>query len=148
MATCSTCFGGKKAMLIGSMNHPACDVLSEIEWMANMGLQFVDLTLEPPAAASWRVNPQAIRRALDNHGMQVVGHTAYYLPMASAFEDLRRSCVCELRRCLEIFHVVGARSMNLHPDRHAPMHNRQFCIEQNIRTIQELLPDADRLGVG
>ena len=41
-------------MLIGTMNHPAHDVLDEIEWMAGMGMQFVDLTLEPPAAASWR----------------------------------------------------------------------------------------------
>jgi hypothetical protein len=39
-------------MLIGTMNHPARDVLDEIEWMAAMGLEFIDLTLEPPAAAS------------------------------------------------------------------------------------------------
>jgi sugar phosphate isomerase/epimerase len=38
--------------------------------------------------------------------------------------------------------------MNLHPDRHAPMHVRQFYIEQNIRSFQELLPAALRLGVG
>jgi sugar phosphate isomerase/epimerase len=135
-------------MLIGTMNHPARDVLEEIEWMAEMGLEFLDLTLEPPAAASWRVNPHAIREALQKHGMQVVGHTAYYLPMGSAFEEVRRACVCELRRCLEAFSIVGARWMNLHPDRHAPMHDRRFYIEQNIRTFQELLPDARRLGVG
>jgi sugar phosphate isomerase/epimerase len=135
-------------MLIGTMNHPARDVLAEIEWMAEMGLEFLDLTLEPPAAASWRVNPHAIREALEKHGMQVIGHTAYYLPMGSAFEEVRRACVCELRRCLEAFSIVGARWMNLHPDRHAPMHDRRFFIEQNIRTFQELLPDARRLGVG
>jgi hypothetical protein len=66
-------------MLIGAMNHPACDVLSEIRWMAKMQLEFIDLTLEPPAAATWRVNPSEIRRALDAEGMIAVGHTAYYL---------------------------------------------------------------------
>src|SRR3954467_11898569 len=135
-------------MLIGTMNHPARDVLEEIEWMAEMGLEFLDLTLEPPQAASWRVNPHAIREALEKHDMQVVGHTAYYLPMGSAFEEVRRASICELRRCLEVFSIVGARWMNLHPDRHAPMHDRRFFIEQNIRTFQELLPDARRLGVG
>ena len=30
------------------MNHPAQDVISEVRWMAEMGLEFVDLTLEPP----------------------------------------------------------------------------------------------------
>jgi sugar phosphate isomerase/epimerase len=135
-------------MLIGTMNHPARDVLDEIEWMAAMGMEFLDLTLEPPAAASWRVNPHAIREALEKYGLPVVGHTAFYLPMGSAFEEVRRACIVELRRCLEAFATVGARWMNLHPDRHAPMHDRAFFIEQNIRTFEELLPDARRLGVG
>jgi sugar phosphate isomerase/epimerase len=135
-------------MLIGAMNHPASDVVAEIEWMAAMGLDFLDLTLEPPSAASWRVDPHAIREALRKHGMPVVGHTAFYLPMGSAIEEIRRASECELRRCLEVFGAVGARWMNLHPDRHAPMHDRHFFIEQNLRTFQELLPDARRLGVG
>ena len=41
-------------MLIGAMNHPREPVLSEIRWMAALGLDFIDLTLGPPAAASWR----------------------------------------------------------------------------------------------
>ena len=135
-------------MLIGSMNHPAKDVVEEIEWMAEMGLEFLDLTLEPPAAASWRIDPHAIRDALQEHGMQVVGHTAFYLPMGSAFEEVRRASVCELRRCLEDFAIVGARWMNLHPDRHAPMHDRRFFIERNLRTFEELLPFARDCGVG
>ena len=135
-------------MLIGTMNHPARDVIEEIEWMAEIGMEFIDLTLEPPVAASWRVNPEAIRKALEKHRMPVVGHTAYYLPMASAFEEVRCACVSELRRCLEAFSVIGAKWMNLHADRHAPMHNRQFYIEQNIRTFHDLLPDSRRLGVG
>jgi len=135
-------------MLIGTMNHPARDVLEEIEWMAEMGLEFLDLTLEPPAAASWRVNPHDIRASLEKHGMAVVGHTAFYLPMGSAFEEIRRGVICELRRCLEAFSIAGARWMNLHPDRYAPMHDRHFFIEQNLRTFRELLPDARRLGLG
>ena len=33
-------------MLIGTMNHPARPVLKEIEWMAELGFEFVDLTLD------------------------------------------------------------------------------------------------------
>src|SRR5512142_595053 len=135
-------------MLIGAMNHPANDVIEEIEWMAGMGLDFIDLTVEPPAAASWRLDAHAVRDALQKFGMQVIGHTAFYLPMGSAFEEVRRACVCELRRCMEVFSAIGARWMNLHPDRYAPMHDRPFFIQRNIRTIEDLLPDARRLGVG
>jgi hypothetical protein len=36
--------------------------------MTAMGLEFVDLTLEPPAAASWRVAPHAIARRCRSTG--------------------------------------------------------------------------------
>src|SRR5581483_11812404 len=109
-------------MLIGAMNHPARDVLNEIEWMAELGLDFVDLTLEPPRAGVGTMNLPAVRAALARHGLQIVGHTAYYLPIASPFESIRRAAVAELRQCLTAFASLGAKWMNVHPDRQAPMH--------------------------
>jgi len=135
-------------MLIGAMNHPGRNVIEEITWMVGLELDFIDLTLEPPAAASWRVNAKDIRRALDDFGLEVVGHTAYYLPMASPFEEIRRGVVEELKRCLEQFSAVGAKWMNLHPDRNVPMHDRPFIVERNLLTISELLPVARDCGVG
>jgi len=135
-------------MQIGAMNHPAQDVIGEIRWMAEMGLQFVDLTIEPPRAASWCIKPVEIRRELERLGMGVVGHTAYYLPFASAFEGVRQAAVAELIRCMESFAAVGAKWMNLHPDRHAPMHDRSFFIRRNLASLAELQQHADRTGVG
>ena len=135
-------------MLIGAMNHPAAPVVEEIDSIAALGLDFVDLTLEPPQAASWRIDPHAIREALQKHKLPIVGHTAFYLPMASAIEELRQASVKELCRCLDVFSIIGASWMNVHPDRYTPMHNRQFYIEQNIRSFQELLAHARKLGIG
>ena len=135
-------------MLIGAMNHPAAPVLDEIESIVAAGMDFMDLTLEPPAAASWRIDPPAIRDALRRNKLAVVGHTAFYLPMASAIEELRCASVHELRRCMEAFSIIGARWMNVHPDRYTPMHDRRFFIEQNRRSFSELMADTHRLGVG
>jgi sugar phosphate isomerase/epimerase len=135
-------------MLVGAMNHPAHDVIDDIREMAELELGFIDLTLEPPGASSWRVKPREIRRALDDTGLDVVGHTAYYLPMASPFEGIRRATVDEMKRCLEIFSIVGARWMNLHPQSHAPMHDRSYIVQRNIDTITDLLPFSRETGVG
>jgi sugar phosphate isomerase/epimerase len=135
-------------VLIGAMNHPAYDPLQQIEWIASLGFGFVDLTLEPPMAASWLVDPARLRRALEQHGLAVVGHTAYYLPLASGIEEIRRAAVAELRRCADVFAAVGARYMNLHPDHHAPMHDRRFFIERNLETLLELQPYAASRGIG
>lgn len=134
-------------MLIGTMNHPGNDVFREIEWMADVGMEFLDLTLEPPRAASWGVDPARIRAALEKHGMRVVGHTPFYLPLASAIEELRQAALVELRRCLDVFGAVGARWMNIHPDSHTPMHDRHYLIRRNLESLRELLPHARKCGV-
>jgi sugar phosphate isomerase/epimerase len=135
-------------MLIGAMNHPGRDVVSEIEWMAEMGLDFIDLTLEPPAAACHRINPERISHALGEHNMEAIGHTAYYLPVANPFESIRRAAVEELKRCLDAFSHLGIKWMNIHPDRNAPMHERSFVIARNLLSLRELIQTGRDCGVG
>jgi len=135
-------------MQVGAMNHPRHDVFAEMAWMADMGLDFIDLTLEPPAAAAWRVDAKRVRKELEARGLGVVGHTAYYLPIGSAFDEVRRAAVAELLRCLQVFAEVGVRWMNVHPDGYAPMHDRAFSIERNLQSLGELLEAGRGLGVG
>jgi sugar phosphate isomerase/epimerase len=116
--------------------------------MAGMGLDFIDLTLEPPKAASWRVDRSAVRAALERHRLGVVGHTAFYLPLASGIEEIRQASVQELKRCVDAFAAIGARWMNIHPDHHAPMHDRRFYVGKNLETLSELLPYAAQRGIG
>jgi sugar phosphate isomerase/epimerase len=135
-------------MLIGAMNHPGRPVLGEIEWIASMGLDFVDLTLEPPLAAPEHVKVSAVRDVLEKRGLQVVGHTAFYLPLASPFESIRRAAIEEAERCLDIFAALGAPWMNLHPDGHVPLHDSEFIIERNLESLRELSATAREKGVG
>jgi sugar phosphate isomerase/epimerase len=135
-------------MLIGAMNHPARDIVQEIEWMAEMNLDFIDLTIEPPVAAPHRINAASIHDTIEGHGMQVVGHTAYYLPLANPFESIRRAAVEELKKCMEIFSKLGVEWMNVHPDRNAPMHDRGFVIARNLLSLRELIQTGRDCGVG
>jgi sugar phosphate isomerase/epimerase len=135
-------------MLIGTMNHPERNVVDEIRWMADLGMDFIDLTLEPPAAPSWSIDVPAIRAALDSAGMKVVGHTAWYLPMASAIPEVQRGAIVELKRCLDRFCEIGVKWMNIHPDRHTPWHSREFYIGRNLDTLHEVHRHAAQCGVG
>jgi sugar phosphate isomerase/epimerase len=135
-------------MLIGAMNHPAADVIAEIRWMGEMGLDFVDLTLEPPAAASSRIDARKVRAALEECHLPAVGHTAFYLPFASAFEEIRVAAVRELKRCIELFSEIGVSWMNLHPDHNTPMHSRNYFVQRNLVSITELMEVAHQHHVG
>jgi sugar phosphate isomerase/epimerase len=135
-------------MMIGAMNHPARDLFKEIEWISSMGFDFIDLTLEPPLAEARNLDLKAVRSALEANGLSLVGHTAYYLPLCSPFESLRKAAVHELKICLEAFGELGARWMNLHPDRQAPLHDRKFIIQRNLQSLRELMPVAQEHGLG
>lgn len=138
----------EEIMLIGTMNHPAQKIADEIRWMADMDMGFIDLTLEPPAATVQKINPKEIRMVVEDHGMKVVGHTAYYLPLSSPFESIRRAAVEELKHCLEAFGKIGAKWMNLHPGRKPPLHDWKFTVQQNLQSLRELMPAAADWGVG
>ena len=45
-------------MKIGAMNHPARNPLEEIEGIGKNGFDFVDFTLEPPAADPGQIDPR------------------------------------------------------------------------------------------
>lgn len=135
-------------MQIGAMNHPAEPVEQEIAWMAELKLDFIDLTLEPPAAATWKVKPREIRILLSDHGLGVVGHTAFYLPIASSFENMRRVAVDELKRAAEMFVTLGARWMNLHPDGHAPFIDDASIVQRNIESLRQIAEFTKPMGLG
>jgi len=134
-------------MKIGAMNHPQRDVVGEIRLIAEMGLDFIDLTLEPPAAASWQIDVRRTRQALADTGLAIIGHTAYYLPLGHCFEKVRAGAVEEFCRCAEIFAELGATAMNIHPDFHAPMHDRAFSVRQNVKSLAEIQEKTRRYAI-
>lgn len=134
-------------MTLGLMNNPARDPVKEFARAAEYGFDFVDLTLEPPAARADRVDARRLRIALEKHGLGVVGHTAYYLPFASAYDSIQNAAVGEAAKCLEVFAEVGATVMNLHLDCRAPGYDTVWINQRNVRALEMLLPASERLGV-
>jgi sugar phosphate isomerase/epimerase len=134
-------------MLIGAMNHPMRDPLTEIEAFSRLGFEFVDLTLEPALARSDRVDATAIRGALRDRSLRVVGHTAYYLPIASPFVGLRQAALDEMCRCLDVFVEVGAKLVNVHPDFRIPLHDEDYIVSANVEAIGTLVEMARERGL-
>jgi sugar phosphate isomerase/epimerase len=134
-------------MLIGAMNDPLRNLLDQIRWMGEAGLEFLDLTLEPPGAPSWEVDTRAISNALREYNLSVVGHTAPYLRLASPIEEIRKASILELRRCIKVFRALGARWMNLHPSL-VPSEDRKHAVAETIKSLMEVLAVARDAGVG
>ena len=134
-------------MQIGAMNHPARDPVAEIDWIGQNGFDFVDLTLEPPAADPDQIDVDAIRAALNRHNLDVVAHTAYYLPLASPFASIRQACLGEFRKALKVAHRIGAEIMNIHFNKPPKFFTNRQTVQWHTEVLGPLCAEAAKLGV-
>jgi sugar phosphate isomerase/epimerase len=98
--------------------------------------------------ATWQLKPAEVSTLLRDHGLDVVGHTAYYLPIGSSFESLRRAAIDELKIATEFFAAIGSRWMNVHPDGHAPFVDEATIVQRNIESLRELVTFGASMNVG
>lgn len=134
-------------MKIGAMNHPAHNPLEEIAWFGEHSFDFVDFTLEPPAAGPDEIDPAAIRAALEAYGLGVVAHTAWFLPFGSPFASVRHACLGEFRRALEAAHAIGARVMNTHYSKPPSCFREERAIDWHVEVLSHLCADAAKVNI-
>jgi len=125
-------------MRVGAMNHPAKDVIQEIRWIAEHGFDFVDLTLEHPAAAPGLLDLASIRRELDRHQLGIVAHTAYYLNYAVPFRSVRRACRDEFSSALSAARELGASVMTIHFSRPPRFFSEDEIVEWHLDVLKPL----------
>ncbi len=127
------------------MNFPGRSVKKELHRIAEDGFDFVDLTIEPPAA--WNVDGKEIGTLISDLGLSAVGHTAWYLPIASAFPELRAAARDMYKHALDVFADAGIELVNVHPDQRVPMHSMDQLRRMNAQVIGELTADAAGRGI-
>jgi sugar phosphate isomerase/epimerase len=134
-------------MQLGMMNDPRRDALDEARWAARHGFAFLDLTVEGPAADLAQLDVPAIRRVLDDAGMHVVGHTAWFLPLASPIERVRRAAIEEVVATLPIFAGLGATLVNVHIARTVKTFGPEATARFNGASFAELAERAEPYGI-
>jgi sugar phosphate isomerase/epimerase len=134
-------------MKIGAMNHPARNPLEEIDWFGRHGFDFVDFTLEPPAADPDQIDPRAIRAALERHRLGVVAHTAWFIPIGSPFRTVREASLTEFRRALRAAQQIGATVMNTHYGKGPGFFANEQVIDWHAEVLGRLCQEAAEAGV-
>jgi sugar phosphate isomerase/epimerase len=135
-------------MQIGAMNHPMRDPVAEIRRFRELGFDLVDLTLEPEGALAGQIDVTAVASALRSTGLGAVGHTAWYLPIASPIERVRQAALAELEACFDVFARLGIDLVNVHPDQRVPsLFPRDWVIARNEESLRWLVDRARSRGM-
>ena len=127
-------------MKIGVMNNPAKSDYGEVAAIGQAQFDFVDLTIEGPAALD--VDVAKLQPLLDSYGMSVTGHTDPCLPYAYPIQSIREACLKELERCAGIFSALGASIMNIHPCYFCPPAMKKNLVDLNIEALKPIVEMA------
>ena len=104
-------------MRFGAMNFPVKPVLDEIQEFAELGFDYLELTMDPPAAHYSQVQTMRrdIRSALGDAGMGLVCHLPTFVYTADLADGIRYASCEEMVRSLEVGAEMGAEKAVLHP---------------------------------
>lgn len=104
-------------MRFGVMNFPLRPVVEEIRAIADLGFDYLELTLDAPLAHHDVVRRQrsAILGALADGGLGLVCHLPTFVSTADLTPALRQASRDEIRRSLDVAADLGAEKVVAHP---------------------------------
>jgi len=135
-------------MKIGFPNNPRKDLLKEIQWIGKNNFDFVDLFLEEDKATPEIIDIEKIRKVLEEHELEVVGHTAWYLPIGSPMKGLRDSAAKIAALYFKVFSELGAKYVTIHANWPRGMFSVQEGIKFQIESLKNLLHIAADFNLG
>jgi len=96
-------------MHLAATNDPRRPLLAEIESIAQQGFEQLDLLLATPGAALESTDWSVVQAALTSHNLKVICQAPAYLPIDNPSPAVRQAALDELRRCVDVAQIVGAR---------------------------------------
>lgn len=138
-------------MLYGAMNFPVKPILEEIEEIAALGFDYLELAMDPPGAhfSTIRENRDQIKNALATHCMPLVCHLPTFVSIADLTESIRRASLDEMYHSLEVAGELNALKVVLHPGHIGGLavFVRDMALDFGVQSLEAIIAKADRLGL-
>ncbi len=104
-------------MRYGAMNFPIKPVDQELEEIAALGFDYIELTMDPPQAhyTTIRQKKDSILGILKSHSMNVICHLPTFVSTADLTDSIREASLQEMFNSLEVAAELGSLKVVLHP---------------------------------
>ncbi len=104
-------------MRYGAMNFPIKPVDQELEDIASLGFDYIELTMDPPRAhyTTIRQMKDSILGLLKSHSMDVICHLPTFVSTADLTDSIREASLQEMFHSLEVAAELGSLKVVLHP---------------------------------
>lgn len=136
-------------MRYGAMNFPVKPLLQELAAFADLGFDFMELAMDPPAGHHLQVMQQktALLADLARTKMQLICHMPTFVSLADLTESIRRASLQEVLRSLETAAALRAEKVVVHPAYISGMgsHVRDLARRHAIESLETIAAKAAEL---
>ena len=138
-------------MLYGAMNFPVKPILEEIDEIAALEFDYLELAMDPPNAhySTIRDNRAQIQSALAAHSMQLVCHLPTFVSIADLTESIRQASLDEMYNSLEVAAELNTLKVVLHPGHIGGLASfvMDMALDYGMKSLEAIIAKADRLGI-
>ncbi len=138
-------------MEYGAMNFPVKPVIEEIDRIAALGFNYLELAMDPPKAhhTDIRQHQREIMTALKKHKMGLVCHLPTFVYTADLSDRIRQASVDEVTASLEAAAELHPQKVVLHPGYIGGLgtYVMEMSIDYAMQSLDQIMGTADRLGI-
>jgi len=138
-------------MQYGAMNFPIKPIFSEIEEIASLEFDFLELSMDAPLAHYAVIKPQkdAILTALARHSLGLVCHLPCFVFTADLTESIRLASLNEMLNSLDVVSELNARKAILHPSIISGLgvYAMDISLKYAFDSLDTIAAKADELGI-
>jgi len=104
-------------MKYGAMNFPVKPLLNELREIADLGFDYLELTMDAPEATPQKILGQKreIMNLLSSYNLELVSHLPCFVSTANLYESIRNASRKEILEALEASSELGVKKAVLHP---------------------------------
>ncbi|MEW6666327.1 MAG: sugar phosphate isomerase/epimerase family protein [Thermodesulfobacteriota bacterium] len=138
-------------MRYGAMNSPLRPLLREVEEIAGLGFDYLELTMDPPHAhhGALREHKRELLKALDRLGLALVCHLPTFVSTADLTESLREASIQETILSLRAASSLKPLKVVLHPSFIQGLGAMMVdqARQHAMQALDRILTEADRLAL-
>lgn len=141
----------RKNMKYGAINFPIKPLMRQIEEIASMGFDYLELAMDAPLGHYSIIRQQKddILKALDRHGMGLVCHLPTFVYTADMTESIRNASLEEMMNSLDLVAELGASKAVLHPSIISGLGHfmMETAREYAFSSFEKIAEKAERKGI-
>ena len=132
----------------GLLTNPSIDILSEIKIIYDMNFDYVEIGIEGPEGNPDIINKRRdeILKLLDQFKQKPIGHTAYWIDLASDYDYIRHAWILEAIRQIKTARKLGIEIINFHSNINGMFYGkkRKIVLDNLIKSLREIVKQAKK----